>query len=292
MKTFNTLVNNFLTISRDNSTANETLGKTLLNDFIKQILRLRDWTFNRGTATDLTEADKQYYPLPYNCGTMRKVQVTVSTTTYVPREVKNEREWAILNMVDMSSDIPTVFFIKPSTRELGLYPIPSTTGNTITFSFQKRIKDLGAVDYTDGTVSATNGSSTITGSGTTWTSAMVGRYIQITDFWYEITAVASTTSLTIQGEFGEDTVSGSSYTIAELVPLLEGFEDVPLWKALAVYFQSRDTAGSRVQAEEYRKLYEEGLSEMLGSDKKTASNVIDQTRIEAIDVNRWPTITE
>jgi len=290
-KTFNQLVSDYKTISGDSSSSNETLGKTLMNDFIKQILRLRDWTFNRETATDSTEEDKQYYPLPYNCETIRKVQVEVNSITYTPKEIKNGRDWSRLNMISMSSDIPTAFHIKPSTREIGFYPIPSSDGNTITFTFQEKIKDLGEADYTTGTVSVTKGSSTITGSGTSWTSSMVGRYIKVTDYWYKITAVSSATSLTIQGEFGEDDVSGGSYTIAELVPLMEGFENLPLWKALSIYFQSRDTAGSRIQANEYKKLYTEGLEEMIAADKKTTNNILEQTEIEQVDPNQWPTIT-
>lgn len=290
MKTFTTLLSNYKTISTDNSTANETLGKTLLNDFIREILRLSDWTFNRTTATDLTEADKQYYPLPYNCQKLRKITVNVSNTIYTLNEIKDEKQWSRLNMVDISSDVPTSYFLKPSTHEIGIYPIPSTAGYTITFTYQEKYKDLGEDDYTTGTATATNGSSTITGSGTTWTSAMVGRYIKITDYWYKITAVGSTTSLTIQGEFGEDTVSGASYTIAELVPL-SGFENLPLYKALWVYFQSRDTAGARQQANQYLALYEKGLDDLFNTDSKTTSNVLEQTSVENIDPNNWPTLS-
>jgi hypothetical protein len=73
-------------------------------------------------------------------------------------------------------------------------------------------------NYTTGTVSVTNGSATITGSGTSWsttTNAEVGEYIQLPDSkWYKITAIASNTSLTIEISYQGSTVSGQSYVIA------------------------------------------------------------------------------
>jgi len=61
--------------------------------------------------------------------------------------------------------------------------------------------------YNTGTASFTNGSTTVTGTGTGWSSGMVGQWIRCyetatgqTDYlgrWYKITAVGSATSLTI-----------------------------------------------------------------------------------------------
>ena len=290
-KTFNQLVSDYKTISRDSSSGNETLGKQLLRDFIREILYAEDWTFNRGTSTANTVADQQYYNLPYNCWRLRKVTITVDSTTYTPREVKDEKMWSILNSVSSSSNVPTYFYVKPSTNQVGFYPVPSEDNNTITYSFQKKILDYGASDYTTGTISVNNGSDTVTGSGTSWSSDMVGRHIKISDFWYEITAVNSTTELEIRPEFGGSNVSGDSYQISELVPLPDGFENLPLWKALAIYFQSRDSAGSRVQANQYLTLYLEGLEQLYRRDAKTTSEILKQGDIYLPDINRYPEIT-
>lgn len=91
------------------------------------------------------------------------------------------------------------------------------------------------VDYTTGTVNAvTNNSRTITGSGTTWTTAMVGRYIRVAssttatasgdDVWYPIKSVESATSLTIAEVYNGTTRASpmaGSYIIREL------FYDLP-----------------------------------------------------------------
>ena len=81
--------------------------------------------------------------------------------------------------------------------------------------------------YTTGTVTTTLNNGTFTGSGTTWTSAMVGRTIKLgsggtgtTSNTYVITAVANTTSLTaVSAADGVSTptvaaASGQSYSIA------------------------------------------------------------------------------
>ena len=73
---------------------------------------------------------------------------------------------------------------------------------------------VGSNNYSTGTLSATHGSTTITGLGTTWTSAMVGRYILIKGIWYPIAAFGSVTSLTIALPFSDLDVAGESYVIA------------------------------------------------------------------------------
>ena len=290
MKKFSTILSNYKTISRDSSSGNESLGTQLLTDNIREILYAEDWTFNRGTATDLTEVDKQYYPLPYNCWRLRKVTVAVSSTIYTPREIKDERMWSILNSVESSSNVPTYFFVKPSTNEVGFYPYSSEAGDTITYSFQKRVPDFGATDYSTGTVAVTNGSTAVVGTSTVWTSDMVGRYLEVNNYWYEISSVTDNTHLTLLTEYGEDTASGASYTIAELVPLQEGSENLPLYKALGIYFQSRETAGARAQATQYLALYQNGLDQLYKRDSKTTGDILRQGDISVPDVNRWPEI--
>lgn len=76
---------------------------------------------------------------------------------------------------------------------------------------------IGTNAYSTGTVSISNDSKTVTGSGTTWTSAMVGRSILLGELWYEITAFGSVTSLTIARGFSGATLSGSTYRIATVV---------------------------------------------------------------------------
>ncbi len=79
------------------------------------------------------------------------------------------------------------------------------------------IKIVGSNAYTTGTVEVTNNSTTVTGTSTVWTSAMVGQKIMLGGAWWTIAAVASNTSLSISAPFaGVTLAAGTSYTIATL----------------------------------------------------------------------------
>lgn len=65
------------------------------------------------------------------------------------------------------------------------------------------------------TVACTQSLGTLTGTGTTFVSTDVGRFIQFSSSndWYKITAVASTTSATIEPVYALTTESGMDFTI-------------------------------------------------------------------------------
>lgn len=72
--------------------------------------------------------------------------------------------------------------------------------------------------YETGTVAVTNGVNTVTGAGTTFTSAMTGRMFRIAaeNAYYEFTFV-STTSGTLDRTYEGTTATGASYKIAQSV---------------------------------------------------------------------------
>lgn len=83
------------------------------------------------------------------------------------------------------------------------------------FSLSRQIVQT-VIDVTAGTVSASPGSAIVTGTGTTFTSSMIGSYIQLAESndWYKIVSVASTTSLTMEVNYvGTSTLSGQGYMI-------------------------------------------------------------------------------
>lgn len=72
-------------------------------------------------------------------------------------------------------------------------------------------------DYTTGTVDITQGSTTVTGTSTVWTSAMVGRAFATNreDSIHRITAVDSSTSITLDSAWPHDDVDDGTYRIAQ-----------------------------------------------------------------------------
>ena len=68
--------------------------------------------------------------------------------------------------------------------------------------------------YTTGTITATNGSATITGAGTAWLTQGLSPYqfILIDGAWYQICSIASNTSATLTTNFTGATGAGKAYT--------------------------------------------------------------------------------
>lgn len=77
------------------------------------------------------------------------------------------------------------------------------------------VQMAGTDVYDTGTVALNTGDTTVVGTGTTWTSAMVGRYIFLDGSWYEITAFTDTTHITIDTYQGAN-LSGSDYSLANI----------------------------------------------------------------------------
>lgn len=94
---------------------------------------------------------------------------------------------------------------------------------------RKRLAFLTMVaPYTTGTVTLTNGSTAVTGSGTTWTTAMSGRKIALAydGAWYTFTRTGDTTG-TLDREYQGETVADSAYVIyQDVYSLASGAESL------------------------------------------------------------------
>jgi hypothetical protein len=84
------------------------------------------------------------------------------------------------------------------------------------------------MQYQTGTAAVTNGSATVTGTGTTWTSAMVGGVFKIEGVAadYTVLSVESTTSLTLSATYTGTTAAGASYQITVDFTDNYGFREV------------------------------------------------------------------
>lgn len=171
MKSYTTLRNLFGSLTLNTSTTNLTLGDQLLNDSHRVLLE--KYFFNEASFSITTINNQQAYKLPYNYSKLKTGTLTIGNLKWTPTEILTRREWDSLNVFPYYADIPNSFFIWNNT-DFNLWPIPSTTGNTITFNYKKRVPDLTFADYTTGTVTATLNSQTITGSGTGWVANYIG----------------------------------------------------------------------------------------------------------------------
>jgi len=291
-KTFNAIMTDFQTISGDSSAGTLTLAKSLGNTCIKKVLGMSDWNFFKDSKTFASIAQQQFYDIPYNAAKVEYVNVTFGSVVYVPDEVKSGKDWAKLNAVVVYSDVPQYWYFSNRTRKTGVFPIPSSINQSWKMGFIKKIRDYSVADYTTGTVTTVANSLTITGATTAFVASMVGRYIKITgtntildDFWFEITGITDGTHLTVR-EQAPVAVTGASFTIAEMIPFPDGFEDIPLWFALAMYFQMREKP---VLAREWERAYKEAIDTLFKRDKRTGDSILEkQGKIEPYDSNFNP----
>lgn len=309
MKSFYTLTQDYLILGKDDSTANLTLGKKLINYFLRKVLIAKKWSFHKTFSEITTIADRQWYALSFNCYKVLGIQVEVSDTTYHPKEIVNQNTWNKLNRTITTSDIPQFWRVNPyavdGAKRLEVYPHSSSAGNTITVFYIKKIKDLSKDDLESsaasyyGTISITPGAILITGTGTSFNSSpyfgnksIIDRWIQFTDDgdWYKITNVASDTSLIISPYFGGQSITNGYFTVGEMIPLPDGFEDIILWAALSVYYKQR---GENLKmAREYEKMFKEGFVELMRVDSTTEKAFLESNKdIEdffVLDPNDYP----
>lgn len=85
-------------------------------------------------------------------------------------------------------------------------------------NYIKKYRGSTNANYSTGTITTTNGSTAIIGSGTSWntsTNVEVGEYIKLPDTkWYKITNIGSDTSLSIETSYLGAGASGQSYVIS------------------------------------------------------------------------------
>lgn len=263
MKTYTGLRNQFGVLTNNTATANLTLGDQLINDSLRYLTTKYFFNERSQVIPGGTIASTQDYPLPYNIKTILNVYISVGNIRYQLRECPTREFWDSLNFVPYTSDIPQFYYIY--NKRLYVFPTPASSSNAITVNYKIRLTDLSQADYATGTVTLTNASSTITGSGTTFTQAMVGRWIYATPptgdgNWYEIGGYTSATVMTLINQYQGTTASGITTLIGDVPILPEDYQDLPLYRACSIYFTSR--VPDQARAEMFKNLYNEGAEKL------------------------------
>lgn len=254
-------------LSLNNSTDNLALGAQLMD--LEDRYLLQKYFSNEGSYTILTVAQQQFYNMPPNYSKMKTLTITDGSLKWTPVEVLSRIEWDRLNVFPYYADIPNNFFIYPGGDhggQVGIWPIPSSAGLTITFNYKFRVPTLSLADYSTGTVSVGALGTAVTGSGSAFTPTInaqsESRWIQFAEpkgdnLWYQIQTVDSTTGITLFGPYQGSAISGGNYTIGQMSLLQEDFQDMSLYKALVYYFTTVvDNKGKR---EQFQSIYNQKL---------------------------------
>lgn len=268
----------------------------------REICAFKPWPFLETTFSFPSVASTQYYDIPANVEKIKEVSVVVGSFRSVLKLAPNKQFWDNLNAsTQVESNYAQWYF--PLSGQIGVYPAPSDA--TATYTVQARLKpiDLVKADYTTGNiVSIANGATAVTGSGTSWTSGMVGSYMRITPgnganlgdgVWYKISAVGSTTTLTLDTAYQGASISAGSanYTIGQSSTLPEAHDILPVYRAAQMYFTSIQPMPSN--ADRFKTLYDEGFKVLSDSySSKTDDPLIeDWPRFPFINPNNAPYIT-
>ena len=150
-------------------------------------------------------------------------------------------EWMGLQTARLGPASPRMYCIQGHPDYYGcmalfLWPPPDNI-YYLDFVYQRRPRPLKLDQYSDGKVSTTSNSATVTGDGTNWTSSLIGSVLRISSSKLDlptgpaganpaaaeriITAVASTTSLTVDSVL-TDTFSGVKHLISDPADIEEG----------------------------------------------------------------------
>lgn len=251
------------------------------------------WTggLTSNCTTAISTSGVQRYAIPAVISKITDSTVNVGQLRYVPAPIMTRQEWDLINFLPYTSDIPNYFFIYNGALEL--CPIPSTTGDLITFNYKSRIPDFStaflfsdaigtafvpgqtAFDYQAGTISsAAVGGTSVTGSSTAWNAT--GKFPLNTDvsfynlylvinppfgdgIWYPISQFNSDTTLTLSLPIiNAPNIASATYSIAQLPILNEDFHDMLVYDSLRTYFSS--IVENETKYKLFHGLYEERLS--------------------------------
>lgn len=287
-------LSDWTTLTKNTTSSNSLLGAKLIRENIRYLAT--KYYFNEKSYTATTTAQTQGYALPPDFEVMENVTVSTGGYVWSGTPTADRAMWDRLNVVSYYSDFVQYVFIWAG--QLLLWPIPSTTSNTITMNYKSRVVDPSQADVTAGTVSITNGSTTVTGSGTSFAQWMgQSGWIKVAhstaagtgstngdNRWYQIASVASATSLTLSAPYLGPTVAGGTAVIGDVPILPEDYQDIPLYWSLMTYYTS--IMPDPAQAGLYTSLYTDKIKYLDAKyGSKDYSPVLTDTQAKVYNPN-------
>lgn len=287
-------------LTSDDDATNLTMLKTLIKQGQRRLEALLGIYYTETSRTFVTVTDaisgtsNQAYQLPENFKSLTDLYVTVGTTQYPAELIQDSELWRWINSTTTQSTSNFVQFCFIRRDRVELYPIPSSA-NTATMWYRAQTKPLSHNDYTTGTITTlANEGTAVTGSGTTFTSAMVGRYFKINDDgeWYKISAFTSATAITLEKEYQGVAISAGSeaYTIGEFPITPPDTHELPAYYAVWRWALFRKDVQL---AREFERIWKEGVRDAQASwANRSSSAVVPSGRLRGrrrlVNPNYYP----
>lgn len=245
-----------------------------LNDSINTVCNLQGGKlrFLESTKEMSTVANQETYQIPNGFRKLIDMYFysgdgSSNNTIYSPEMVFDPTKWKLILQYRLGTgSVPYFTYVQNTTYKV--QPIPDTTGNLIVLRGRLQIRNLTIADYTTGSiVSIANAGTAVIGVGTSWTSDMVGRYLNITEttaanggdgFDYEIAAVADSTHLTLVKPYEGTSISAGTalYTMGQCAVIPQAYDVAVVYRATALYWQKE---GDLARAKTYWMMYDGGM---------------------------------
>lgn len=267
MKSYSTYLSDYQLLTQNTTTANQALGMQFVNDSIRTVCGMRGgrWPWLEFVTSVNTSASNDYVIVPASVEKIADLYITVGQEIYTPVAVSDSFVWKQILASRLGTSDWSLYYYKQGNK---VYIQPAPAGvNPVTIRGRKKLRDLSIADYTTGGVlTATNGSTSVVGTGTAWTTSMAGRWIRISESdtankgdgqWYEIASVASATTLTLVAPYeGTSITTGNAaYAIGQMSLIPEPYDMAPLYRAAALYWQTKDNK----KYEQYMRQYDGGF---------------------------------
>lgn len=286
MLTYTDLTNKAVRLSRDTSPGtlvqlqqDMNQGYTLFNAKLSRY-------FSRKQQFTNIIAGQSIYQTPVDC--VRIIGMTVATATgssYQPpiKEIRSEYEWRQIKAPTNYSSSWISYYFMIGNDELEVWPVPSANvTNGMRFYYQQQDHFLSVADIVSGnlspvqTVTMTNGNATVTSTGSTFTTQLIGLQFQLTGVtdltWYEIVDVPTSSTLTLKSAFVGVSGAGLSFRIGQL-PIIPGeYHDALVNYALYLFFSGK---GNEARATQHLNLYNASVDDAVSQySSSTEGNVL------------------
>lgn len=246
-----------------------------LNDSIRTICNLQGGKlrFLESVKDMYTVANQETYQIPNSFRKLIDMYVysdngtDSKSTIYSPEMVFDPTKWKLVLQYRLGTqDVPYFTYVENTTFKI--QPVPASTGNLMKLRGRLQTKNLTIPDYTTGSiVSIANADTAVVGSGTAWTTEMIGNYMQIAvtqaadggdGFWYQIAAVADATHLTLTKPYEGVSISAgfATYIIGQCSVIPEAYDVGVIYRSTALYWQNQ---GDLVRSKTYWLLYDGGM---------------------------------
>jgi hypothetical protein len=194
-------------------------------------------------------ANQRGYQMPVDCGKPVEIEIQDGTRAWPLVESANSKQWTMAKSGGIIGS-PRAFHFRPrfgiGGGILELDPIPSSN-YTMLMTYEAIEKAPSNLKYTDGTITLATDSTTVTGVGTAFTQAMIGRYVIPTGegqegLPYRIVGSGSPTNLVLENSYAGAGGSTLIYKIVEIPNLPYEMQILPAYWSLWQYYSGRGNA--------------------------------------------------